>query len=232
MPWEGIHHADRTSSQRRDAARATTSTPPPTANGCARRACSVVAVLADPDPRLAAVPPGEEQPHPPRHPGWLMGNPEIFIALGHDPDPRHRDLHPVPRRRPFAAHAAAAVATRTSASTTSSAPTRPGAKPSTRSTCSSPTRPSQREMGGTPVAACCSKVRPAPARPTSPRRWPPRPACRSCSCRPASSSRCTTARPTARSARSSRRCARRPAPRAAPSASSRSSTPSAAPAAA
>ena len=59
---------------------------------------------------------------------------------------------------------------------------------------------------------------------TWPRPWPPRPACRSCSCRPRASSPCTTARPPARSAPTSRRCARPPARRAARSASSRRST--------
>ncbi len=42
-------------------------------------------------------------------PGWLMGNPEIIIALGLDRHPRHRHLHPVPHRRKVAAHAAAGV---------------------------------------------------------------------------------------------------------------------------
>ena len=39
-----------------------------------------------------------------------------------------------------------------------------------------------REMGGTPAPrACCSRARPAPARPTWPARWPRRRASRSCS---------------------------------------------------
>ena len=66
----------------------------------------------------------------------------------------------------------------------------------------------------------------APGRPTWPRRWPPRPACRSSSSRRRPSSRCTTAPPPARSARTSARCARLPGPRAGRSASSRRSTPS------
>jgi hypothetical protein len=37
------------------------------------------------------------------------------------------------------------------------------------------------EMGGTPAAACCSRARRAPARPTWPRRWRARRGCRSCS---------------------------------------------------
>ena len=69
-----------------------------------------------------------------------------------------------------------------------------------------------------------------PARPTWPRPWPARRACRSSSCPPPPSSRCTTARPTARSAATSGPCARPPGGRAGPSASSRRSTPSAAPA--
>ena len=41
-----------------------------------------------------------------------------------------------------------------------------------------------RPAGRQPAArASCSRARPAPARPTWPRRWPARPGCRSCSCR-------------------------------------------------
>ena len=42
-------------------------------------------------------------------PGWLMGNPEIIIALGSDHHPRHGHLHPVPDGRQVTAHAAAGV---------------------------------------------------------------------------------------------------------------------------
>ena len=58
-----------------------------------------------------------------------------------------------------------------------------------------------------PGGRSCSRGRRAPARPTWPRRWRAKRACRSCSCRRRRSSRCTTARPTARSAPTSRRCA-------------------------
>ena len=92
-------------------------------------------------------------------------------------------------------------------------------------TSSSRTRRSREEMGGTPAPRPAVRGRPRHRQDLhSPRRWPPRPACRSCSCRPRRSSRCTTARPRARSARTSRRCARPPARRAARSASSRRST--------
>ena len=101
-----------------------------------------------------------------------------------------------------------------------------------RSTCSC--RPHLPPRDGWPAraAGCSSRARPAPARRTWPRRWPPRPACRSCSSRRPRSSRCTTARRRARSARTSRSCARPPGPRAGRSASSRRSTRSRRPAAA
>ena len=99
----------------------------------------------------------------------------------------------------------------TSGSTTSRASTPSRRTSSARSTSSSRTRRSAPRWAAPRGAACCSRARPAPARRTWPRRWPARPACRSCSCRPRRSSRCTTARPPARSARTSRRCARRPA---------------------
>ena len=55
---------------------------------------------------------------------------------------------------------------------------RPLAQPVPRRTRRSPTR-----WAAPRAAACSSRARPAPARPTWPRRWPARPACRSCSCR-------------------------------------------------
>ena len=98
-------------------------------------------------------------------------------------------------RRPVAARALPTRARSTSRSTTSSASASSATRSSRRSTCSSPTRRSASAMGGTPRRRSCSRARPAPARPTWPRRWRARPACRSCSCRRPRSSRCTTARP-------------------------------------
>ena len=91
-----------------------------------------------------------------------------------------------------------------------------------------PTRPSARAWAARRARACCSRARPAPARPTWPRRWRARRACRSCSCRRPRSSRCTTAQ-TNRKIRSYFKALRKAARprRAAPSASSRRSTPSA-----
>ena len=62
-------------------------------------------------------------------------------------------------------------------------------------------------MGGTPARAdAVRRAARGQARPTSPRRWRPRRACRSCSCRRRPSSRCTTGRPTARYVPISGRC--------------------------
>ena len=61
-------------------------------------------------------------------------------------------------------------------------------------------RSAARWAGAPPRPALRGRLR-APARRTRPRRWPPRPGCRSCSSPRPRSSRCTTARPPARSAR-------------------------------
>ena len=151
------------------------------------------------------------------------GDLDRSAARAHAADP-----HPVPRRRSLAALAAATVRLRRAPHRRRRRRRDPSRGDRHAQPVPRPRDVLRRRWAARLAAACCSKALRAPARPTWPRRSPPRPACRSCSCRRARSSRCTTARPTARSARTSRRCARRLAPRAGRSASSRSSTRSAA----
>ena len=132
--------------------------------------------------------------------------PAQFVVTGRSPhsDPAGADRRPAGRRRRHRR--------------------RQGRGRPVAATCSWPTAASPARWAAGRAAACCSRAARAPARPTRPRRWRPRPACRSCSPPRRRSSRATRAPPAARSASSSRRCARRLASTAARSASSRSST--------